>query len=163
MNLKDEFDDFIEKNGHEVLIAHSPHKLHCDCWNPTTKEGDSNCPECFGTGWNYRWFKTKTRRTERSMSSNKIDFNEEIKVYSVGYSYYFKSNIKIFADDLIFEINDGSLRNDIAKFIVTNHDLKSGKDGVGTYREALANKISINNKEMKDKVNQILKQHIDMV
>jgi hypothetical protein len=164
VSIKENFDKFIrqENYGHEVLIAHTENKLHCDCWNPTTSEGNPDCPDCFGTGWYYKWFKTTTRRAESgtTLESGKLDFSESIKIHSIGYNFYFKTELPIFANDLIFELNDSSSRLKTTKFLVTNHDVKS--DSQDVYQVVSANRISTNNIDLKPKLKQVLSD-VEMV
>lgn len=161
--LKEDFDDFIKEYGHKVLIAHSENKIHCDCWNSTTNEGYADCPDCFGTGWHYKWYQSLARRAEENITleSGKLSLSQDIKIHSIGYKFYFKTEVPIFSNDLIFEISDSSARNKVSKFIVNNHDVKSTKND--SYQIVLANKISSNNKNIDKKIRKILKKDIKVM
>jgi len=146
------------------LVGHTKKKLHCDCWNPSTDEGDINCKKCFGTGWNYNWYLTKTRRAEASMIRDQLDLSEEIKLHTTTYDYFFKVEVNIKTYDFIFEIDNIRNPNNIDQIIVTNDVPKHGRYNNGTYKKVLANKIFVNSQDLVNQgVKDILNQELERV
>lgn len=50
MKLKRDFENIIEKYGHDILLLRSDKKTMCTCYNPVTGSIKSDCPYCFGMG-----------------------------------------------------------------------------------------------------------------
>lgn len=160
--LRREFERFINRHGRIVLVAHTNKKLHCDCWNPTTDEGDPECPKCFSTGWIYHFFLTQTRREEVAMKWDKLDLSDEIKAHTTSYKYFFKPNVPIYTHDFVFEFNLNTQKG-IEKIIVRNDDLKTGEIDDDVYKVVLTNKISINNSKIQNYLKSILNRELKEV
>lgn len=51
IDLRAEFDEFVNDYGYDVLLHRSNKKIRCRCWNEKHQEADSRCPICTGVGW----------------------------------------------------------------------------------------------------------------
>ena len=149
MNIqtKRTFDSFLKENGHYILVGHTKMKNHCDCYNTSTKEGDPNCPYCFGVGWNYRWYATKARRTQHgeslSSSSDRMELDAPIKFSGNTFKYYVKTENDINDFDLLIEFDIPENRQEYNLYLVSNHMVFRGEKGNPVYKGILAIRIVI--------------------
>jgi hypothetical protein len=137
---KEKFNETLKSHGHKVIVKHTDKKIHCDCFE---QENQNRCFKCFGTGWKYNWYITKTRRTKNGAGSLANDRLEKIKAFifsANSYKYYFKTEDKLANEDFIIEFKD----NDINLFYIRNTDIKTGTEGVNVYQEVYANRVIIN-------------------
>jgi hypothetical protein len=160
---KREFDNFILKHGHLVIIGHTKKKLHCDCWNPQTNEGDKTCTECFGIGWLYDWKLTKMRRAKYSLDPDKIDSDDKIAAYTSRYKYYAKTEVDIGSQDIIFEFKNKQGRNYISKYIVRNVNTEIGEGGEPSFHTIITSQDVSNQDFMMKKVLELKKSNLEVI
>lgn len=153
---KTEFERTLLKHGHTVIIFHTAHKIHCDCWNPKTNEGNPQCEQCFGTGWLYNeFYYTKTRRSKQFTNADGLEKDQEVNLYTSNYKYFFKVDIPIAHDDMIIEISNKNGRLPIAQFIVKNIYPEIGEEGEIAFLTVLANQNLINQKKIQQTVSRL--------
>lgn len=160
---KKEFDRFIIKHGHTVIVAHSDHKLHCDCYDPKTNKGDKDCVDCFGTGWLYTWFYTKARRSKYLLENDKMEVMSGIDAYTTRFKYFFKTEVPIAHNDFIFEIQQNLGRNTITQYIVKNLSPEIGEDGQVSYQTVIVNQELINQQIVRKKVLEVIQRDLEVV
>lgn len=160
---KREFDNFILKHGHIVIVGHTQKKLHCDCWNPQTNEGKKDCPECFGLGWLYNWKLTKMRRSKYSLETDKIEEDNSIDAYTSRYKYFCKTEVDIGHQDIIFEFKNSQGRNTISKYIVRNVNTENGEEGEASYKTIVVSQDVSNQEFARSKVLELKKSNLEVV
>jgi len=160
---KREFDRFILKHGHVVIVAHSEHKLHCDCYDPRTDKGDKDCVDCFGTGWLYNWFYTKTRRSKLLLEQDKLESHQAIDAYTTRFKYFFKSEVPIAHNDFIFEIQQNLGRNTITQYRVGNLSPEIGEDGQVSFQTVIVSQELVNQQVIRKKITEIKQSNLKVV
>lgn len=53
IDLREEIAGIMERRGHNVYLRRAQDR-RCGCWSEHSREADSTCPYCNGTGWQYR-------------------------------------------------------------------------------------------------------------
>ena len=61
IDLREEMEKIMERRGHYVYLRRATDR-RCACWNETTREADSTCQYCTGTGWYYEDTKYLSRK-----------------------------------------------------------------------------------------------------
>lgn len=152
---KNEFDKFINENGHYVLVGHTNKNVHCDCYNHNTHESNPDCPECLGMGWTYDWSLTQSRRSATGSANNKgLDFKPPFKLDNKEFNYYFKTEVNIAQLDFILEFMNREERSQYNMYVVRNADLLISEYKKPAYKKISSQKI-VDNKKI---VNKLLEQ-----
>jgi len=106
IDLRKEFRLILDEYGHYVLLARTNRNAHCsNCWNSTTREPDSSCPACGGTGYAYRLERHKTRQDMKAPIADQR--RGALQQLPVGLSeselnvFYFMHNVRPVAGDYI--------------------------------------------------------------
>lgn len=114
--IRKDFESFIKKHGHDLIIGHSDNNLKCKCTHESGKV-DPKCHLCFGTGRHFVWKKARSRRvnpknlvsTEQGGKSNR----DISKLWSsLDINYFFRPNIKLKEKDFILEYQKDYLIGD---------------------------------------------------
>lgn len=107
INLREEFEQMLDSFGHFILLQHTSRKLRCRCWNEQLREGDSNCPYCFGRG--------RVSRIER----HKVRYNSAVSemtrpvltslspvgdIWTDAKAVYFKYDVNVQSGDYVYEV-----------------------------------------------------------
>jgi hypothetical protein len=61
IDIKSEFEKFIEEHGFYVILGRQTKPFHCRCWNEQTREALPTCNICMGTGYEMNFERHKVR------------------------------------------------------------------------------------------------------
>jgi hypothetical protein len=107
VDLRKEFDKFIEENGHYVLLQRTSRKIRCRCWKEFEQEGDPHCKVCLGKGWISKIERHKTRYDSAIQIISRTNLNQlgELgKSWVDGRNFYWKHDVQLQVGDVIFEV-----------------------------------------------------------
>ena len=106
VNLREEFNRVLSDYGYYVLIMHNNKKRRCTCFNDKTREGNKDCPYCYGLGYTpiieKHLCRSKVTTTSRSMASS-LRMTDYGEVLYPTLCYYLKHDVKVAPDDFIIE------------------------------------------------------------
>ena len=107
IDLRKEFNKFIEENGHYVLLQRTSRQIRCRCFDEIRKEGDAKCKLCLGKGWLSKIERHKVRYDSAIQIITRPNLN---KLSPIGHSwidgrtFYFKHDVKLQVGDVIYEV-----------------------------------------------------------
>lgn len=107
IDLRQEVEGLIEREGHYVLLQRTSRKIRCTCWNEKYQEADPNCPYCLGKGFVSRIERHKIRR---QTAVNVIALPNNIQQTPIGQLstdtrlFFFKHDTKPKKGDIIMEV-----------------------------------------------------------
>lgn len=64
IDIRQEFEKFIDEHGFYMIFARALKPLHCHCWNSLTREANPTCNACLGTGYKLEYERHKVREVD---------------------------------------------------------------------------------------------------
>lgn len=151
MDMRLEFNNMINSNGHYILIVHSNKKMRCSCYNDTTHESSHTCPICFGVGYALVTERVLCREKNLTMAES---LPKALKTYEygdntvAGRAFYLKYNTNIEPKDLIiscsFDRRNLPLLSDYSIYEVSYVERYRGEGGKIEYIKAACDLDTIN-------------------
>lgn len=135
MNIREKFDAFIQKFGHEVLYVRRDIRFRCDCYVERSGEPKSSCERCMGSGYDVKVERIKARRTIMAVPESLVGLNLHTSRGThtpKAYVYYISESVKPKDGDYLLEVEWS--QNNMPKRILQKHFIsvaepKQGSDG----------------------------------
>lgn len=139
--------DIIEMMHYTFYVIKVDPVLHCTCFDFDTKQGDSNCMKCLGTGHKIRI----TTATGSSMASTLGNSQREIRDVVIGNIYFIHKKYDLNKNDIVID-------DDNVFKVVEKRKVKSFK-GVHKYNKYLSVHLKHNKDIFLNNFFKILKEY----
>jgi hypothetical protein len=163
IDLRKEFNQLVEEDGHYVLLQRASRKIYCLCWNEVRQESDidlyfknikkqnpglSTCPRCMGIG---RVCRIERHKIRRDIASQLISLPQLEKQLPMGplatetRVFWMKYDAHPRIGDIIMEVGwDGQKPSHLIKaYEITHVDGLRGKGGRIEYHQVTAKESNI--------------------
>lgn len=122
--------DIIEKCSFDFYVVQQDNNIICPCFNPDTKQADTSCTRCLGTGHKItiRKYRGACISDTKSSQGMNTETSRITKTYYMDIKYNMQENNYIIEDDSVY--------------YVYKIEKKRGLDGIFTHQQILAVKVT---------------------
>jgi hypothetical protein len=106
IDLRAEMETLLDNHGHIVFLRRALDR-RCGCWDEASREADSECPYCTGTGWLYQDERHLSRRMPLTdpVVAALLEQRSPVGLLGVGqFIFWFKHDVKPTRRDSILEV-----------------------------------------------------------
>lgn len=135
MDIREAFDSFIEKYGHDVIYVRRDLKFRCNCYVERSGEHQSICNKCLGTGYDVQIERVRVRRNIVTVPESLVGLQTHAQqgVFTPkAYVYYISEKIQPKDTDLILEVEWSALKKPkriIQRHVISVAEPKQGDQG----------------------------------
>lgn len=137
-SFNDEMLNIIEINSYYVYMVNRDRNIKCSCISHETKQPDSNCPKCLGSG-----NKIKISKVKIAAQDTKLPPTFRGDTFIVARNYFMPSKYTILEEDMIVDRNEVYICFEVQNVLSLGGSLPYSK--INASKKRFDSKIFLNN------------------